>query len=510
MPGSTPPNLPGFTFIEPIGEGGFADVYLYEQRLPTRRVAVKVLKKGADGARLEMFYAEANVMAQLSSHPSIMPIYQADVSAEGHPYLVMEFCPGPHLSQRFRREQMPVVEVLELAVKVSSAVETAHRAGILHRDIKPHNILTNVYGAPLLTDFGISSAVGASGDAEQGMSIPWSAPEVLADSPYADVRSDVFALAATIYSLLAGRSPFEVPGAPNDNATLIHRIERQQPSRILRADVPESLNAALLQAMAKRPENRPQSAMGFAHLLQEVEIELRRTPTRLEVLDAGPGDAVSGEANDARTMIKPVSVIVPEQFQPTAMPRQIESATIMQRRFQPAPAGLVPQGPALHLPAAGTATRGAERAASQHSAEPQDRRTGWVRALIALVVVVIAAYGVIAMVQGDGGELQRDPDRFQAQPADAVRAPAPAPSITATAIRGGYRFRWVNQAPAEGDLYKVVRVRDGEALPDLRIPGTSIDLRLKAGQTGCVSVTVVRKNLTQRAEGSEPFCKVGR
>ncbi|WP_300681823.1 serine/threonine-protein kinase [Nocardioides sp.] len=500
-----PPNLPGFTFIEPIGEGGFADVYLYEQRLPTRRVAVKVLKKGADGARLEMFYAEANVMAQLSSHPSIMPIYQADVSAEGHPYLVMEHCPGPHLAQRFRRERLDVAEVLEIAVKVSSAVETAHRAGILHRDIKPHNILTNVYGAPLLTDFGISSAVGEGAEAEQGMSVPWSAPEVLSDSPHADVRSDVFSLAGTVYSLLAGRSPFEVPGAPNDNATLISRIERHRPSRILRTDVPDSLNEVLLAAMSRRPEDRPASAMAFAHLLQEIEIELRRTPTRLEVLDAGPREGAAAGANDERTMIKPVSVIVPEQFHPTALPREIEAATIMQRRFQAAPAGLVAPGPSLQM--APEASRSGHRVGTATSGGAEEgRRSPWVIAVVSVVVVAIAAYGVIAMLRGGSGPGENAPDPFQIKPADAAGGPAPAPAVKATRIGGGYRFSWVNQAPADGDLYKVVRTRNGESLPELRIPATSIDFRLRSGQTGCVTVTVIRKNLTQRAEASEPFC----
>ena len=505
--GATPPNLPGFTFIEPIGEGGFADVYLYEQKLPIRRVAVKVLKKGADARGLEMFYAEANVMAQLSSHPSIMPIYQADVSVDGHPYLVMEYCPGPHLAKRFRSERIPVAEVLETAVKVSSAVETAHRAGILHRDIKPHNILTNAYGSPLLTDFGIASSVGNEGGAEYAMSIPWSAPEVLADSPTADVRSDVFSLAATVYSLLAGRSPFEVPGSVNDNATLISRIERQQPARILRSDVPDSLNDALLRAMAKRPGDRPQTAMAFARLLQEIEIELHRPPTRLEVLDAGgPDEVASGSVNDDRTMIKPVSVIVPEQFHPTVRPTAIgDEATVFQRRFQQAPLGSVRQGPALQAPAY-AAPAGA--AASTGAAADDRRVNPWAFAVVGLVVAAVVAFGAISMLSG-GGKPEREAGGFAQPPADAVGQPAPPPSVSAKRTAGGWRFTWVNAAPEAGDRYKVVRTLDGQALPELRVPGTSVDFPIKPGHTGCVTVTVIRKNLTQRAEASQPLCQVG-
>jgi hypothetical protein len=510
---AAPPNLPGFTFIEPIGEGGFADVYLYQQQLPSRRVAVKVLKKGADASGLEMFYAEANVMAQLSSHPSIMPIYQADVSAEGHPYLVMEYCPGPHLAKRFRAERIPVAEILETAVKVSSAVETAHRAGILHRDIKPHNILTNAYGSPLLTDFGIATSVGGDGGAEYAMSIPWSAPEVLADAPSADVRSDVFSLAATVYSLLAGRSPFEVPGAANDNASLISRIERQQPSRILRSDVPDSLNDALLRAMAKRPGDRPQSAMAFARSLQEIEIELHRPPTRLEVLDAGgPDEDAAASVNDDRTMIKPVSVIIPEQVNATGRQRVVDgAATVVQRRFQPLPPGApaaVRQGPALQMaPAAYAGASGAPSEADR--AASADRRVSpWALAVVGLVVAAVVAFGAISMLSG-GGRPEREAGGFQQPPADAVGQPAPAPSLSAKKVPTGWRFSWVNSAPAEGDLYKVVRTLDGQAMPELRIPATSLDFKIRPGHTGCVTVTVIRKNLTQRAEASQPLCQVG-
>lgn len=512
MPGQSPPNLPGFTFVQPIGQGGFADVFLYEQRLPNRRVAVKVLKRGADGARLDMFHAEANVMAQLSSHPSIMPIYQADVSAEGHPYLVMEYCPGPHLAQRFRRERLPVGEVLEMAVKVASAVETAHRAGILHRDIKPHNILINAYGAPLLTDFGIATAVGDTGQAEHGMSIPWSAPEVLADAPSADVRSDVFSLAATVYSLVAGRSPFEVPGGANDSVALIDRIERNQPVRLMRPDMPDRLNDVLVRGMAKRPDDRPQSAMAFARELQEVEIEMRRTPTRLEVLDAGPSVS-HGASNDDRTMIKPISVIVPEEFHPTARPRRVDAGpaqadqapeeTVLQRRFQPAPAGLAGQGPALTPGGPAVHSRSRPRAVS---VPEEQRRSPWIAVLIAVVVLAVAAFGVISMLTGGREGPGEGPTRIAEPTIDTAARPAPAPALAHATTPTGVRFTWTNSAPEDGDVYKIVRTRDGELLPEVRRAATSLDFALRPGQSGCITVTVVRKNLTQRGEPTPNTC----
>ena len=154
---SQPPVLPGFSYVHVLGSGGFADVFLYEQNMPRRQVAVKVmLSEVVNDQVRQMFQAEANLMAQLSGHPSILTVYQASVSADGRPYLVMELC-SASLSERYRRERISVAEVLRIAVKIGSAVETAHRAGVLHRDIKPSNILLTAYGHPVLSDFGIAA-----------------------------------------------------------------------------------------------------------------------------------------------------------------------------------------------------------------------------------------------------------------------------------------------------------------------------------------------------------------
>ncbi|MDR2323065.1 MAG: serine/threonine protein kinase, partial [Microbacterium sp.] len=237
-PPSPPPQLAGFDFVEPLGTGGFADVFLYEQQQPRRRVAVKVLlaDRLASGAAQE-FADEANVMAMLSTHPAIVTIYQTGVADDGRPYLVMEYCPRPNLQQRARKEAFSVAEALRVGVQVAGAVETAHRAGVLHRDIKPANILVTAYNRPALTDFGIASTTGAVSEAA-GMSIPWSPPESFGDPPQSSARSDVYALAATLYSLLTGRSPFEKAGQRNSGADLISRIETEPVPPLGRADVP--------------------------------------------------------------------------------------------------------------------------------------------------------------------------------------------------------------------------------------------------------------------------------
>ncbi len=172
-PVAPPPPIPGFTYISLLGSGGFSDVYLYEQDRPRRKVAVKVLLSDlkTEGAR-RRFESEANLMAQLSSHPYIVTIFEAEVTEDGHSYLAMEYCSRPSLDVRYRRQRFSVDEVLAVGIQVASAVETAHRAGIAHRDIKPANILVTDYNRPALTDFGISGTLGSDADEDAGMSIP--------------------------------------------------------------------------------------------------------------------------------------------------------------------------------------------------------------------------------------------------------------------------------------------------------------------------------------------------
>ncbi|WP_345801514.1 serine/threonine-protein kinase [Microbacterium sp. AZCO] len=282
---SAPPILPGLTYIRPLGSGGFADVFLYEQDMPRRDVAVKVLPSDVRDPELRrMFNAEADVLAHLSAHPSIVTVYQAGISADGRPYIVMEYCPGS-LAQRYRIERLPVPEVLEIGVRMASALESAHRAGLVHRDVKPSNILVTTFGAPVLADFGISSSLSrATADEVLAMSIPWSAPEVVAEQTAGTVASEIWSLGATVYSLLAGHSPFERrERGQNTKEQLRRRIARASYTPIARTDVPQALQDVLAQAMSRDPARRYASAREFAEALRGVQSELGFLPTALEV-----------------------------------------------------------------------------------------------------------------------------------------------------------------------------------------------------------------------------------
>ena len=293
-----PPDLPGYRFVKHVGAGGNARVYLYEQSLPRRNVAVKVLNDSAlSEAARRRFIAEANVTAGLA-HRHIVQVFDAKVTDDGRPYIVMPYYPQPNLSVRARRAHFSVADVLRIGIQVGSAIETSHRGGVLHRDIKPQNILTDSYGEPVLTDFGIATTKG--GDGPEGLSVPWSPPEILFGTSPGDQRGDVYSLGATLWHLLAGRSPFEVPG-DNGTLALMRRIKSDPPPRTQRPDVPDSLERLLRQAMAKDPAMRPQSAMELIRGLQSVEQELR-LPLTQPTLAA---DEPAGDTQGSDTMSLP-------------------------------------------------------------------------------------------------------------------------------------------------------------------------------------------------------------
>jgi len=280
----TPPLLPGYTYVRPLGSGGFADVFLFQQNMPRRLVAVKVLlSKVQDDASARALAAEADIMASLSSHPSILTVFEASVSSDGRPYIVMEYCPTS-LTNRYRNEKIPVAEVLSIGVKTSSAVEAAHRAGLLHRDIKPSNILVTSFGHPVLSDFGVASAA-ASGDTDTiAMSPPWSAPELVEHRSTGTVATEVWALAATVYTLLAQRSPFDVAGPSRvDEHALKARIAKAKYTPTGRSDVPRELEGVLEGGMRRIPGDRYPSAAVFGQALQWVEQSLGLPVTPMEI-----------------------------------------------------------------------------------------------------------------------------------------------------------------------------------------------------------------------------------
>lgn len=292
---ASPPVLPGYTYIRPLGSGGFADVYLFEQDMPRRVVAVKVLVDDAVNPEvIRTFNAEADIMARLSAHPSIVNIHQASISADGRPYFVMEFCPDT-MSARYKKEPLAVAEVLDTGVRMAAALETAHRSGLLHRDIKPSNILLTSLGTPVLADFGVAVALDPLEPTDEvfAMSVPWSAPEILEQRTTGTVASEVWGLGATLYTLLAGRSPFESPDREkNRRDALTARVVKARYTPLGRPDVTPRVEQVLARAMSKDPAARQESMHALGEELRWAQYELGLPPTALEV--AAPEWAAAG------------------------------------------------------------------------------------------------------------------------------------------------------------------------------------------------------------------------
>ncbi|VXC62729.1 Kinase domain protein [Arthrobacter sp. 9AX] len=537
-PAAPPPHIPGFTYISPLGSGGFSDVYLYEQDRPKRKVAVKVLLSDlkTEGAR-RRFESEANLMAQLSSHPYIVTIFEAEVTDAGHSYLAMEYCSRPSLDVRYRRQRFSVDEVLAVGIQVASAVETAHRAGIAHRDIKPANILVTDYNRPALTDFGISGTLAGGGDEDSGMSIPWSPPEQFTDGTVDGVMVDVWALGATLYTLLAGRSPFVMPGADNSQRGLISRISNMPVPRLGRADVPESLELALSTAMAKSPQSRYSSAHAFALALQRIQAELNLSVTPFEVLEEPHQEDSHPDGDAEETRVRSIAAIDPERTgsAPTFPARtrpQVPAAEAPSPRFTPPAASTPPATPPASQPQdwgqstvlrgnAGSApdTLGPSRGAGPPDggdaadttihrparvAEPIEdapagtdhgKRNLWLAISGGTLLALAAVVGIV--VANAAPETPRAPQSLEASkpPADALdNGTVPdVEGLTGTLAPGGdASFTWTNPQPKPGDTYKWRVYTIGGAGEYQSIDQPPVQVKPNPSGQTCVQVMIVR------------------
>ena len=316
-----PPIIPNVTYVKYLGGGGFADVFMYRQRMPERDVAIKVLRRDADAEQSGSFEAEANLMAKMSAHPAIVSVFNAGVTEDGRSYIVMEYCPPPDMSKRAAARKLSVARVLEMGIMIAGAVETLHRAGILHRDIKPANILMTQFDHPVLIDFGIALSTEPGADkADSGFSLPWAPPQQALGESNIGPTLDVYSLAATIYTFLAGHSPFDIPGGDNREIAMLNRVLNDPVPRTGREDVPVELERVLAIAMSKDPAHRYQTVEDFAHALQQIQVSLYHRATRLDVLETNI-DRNDSDDDDAATHLRPIQVIDPHQkFSDAATP----------------------------------------------------------------------------------------------------------------------------------------------------------------------------------------------
>ncbi len=544
----SPPDIAGYRFERLLGSGGYSDVFLYEQEMPRRFVAIKVLLADRlDDRSLRLVSDEANAMAAVSTHPYIVTIFHADVGTGGNPFLVMEYYPRPNYSVRARTEQLSLAEVLRAGIQVASAVETAHRAGIIHRDIKPSNILTSEYGRPGLTDFGIAGLEDGSTDPAEGLSVPWSPPEIITGDGVGGVTSDVYSLGATIYSLLVGRSPYEVVGGSNSTLDLLERIQRGELPPTGRGDTPPSLERLLRHAMARRPEDRPASAADLARALQDIEVQQQFAMTPLEVRDDGGtglrSRAVDGDEDGTR--LKAPTVIYSQD--PTGSVADGARATRPDggetRHRDPSAAGLVlgvpgvapesatvqrssvvdprfgamppPSAPAgvAPMPLSPASSDGTASAAGEADAVPtphaapaarRGRQVGLVQvaagALLVLALLVGVRLAIVAFSPDDDGTTGQDDagdgDVVGGEVVDVADVPPPMAVAVVATPTGELSVTWTAaDAAAAADYYTVSPV-GGSVLDDstVQTEAGQLSATMPAG-AGCVEVRAVHNGV---------------
>jgi serine/threonine protein kinase len=276
--------LGDYELLEEIGRGGQGVVFRARQKSLNRTVALKVISLGqwASKAHLKRFRREAEAAASLD-HPSIVPIYEVG-ERDGSCYFSMKLVEGGQLDEVTRHEPMPIRRAVELIAKVAHTVHYAHEHGILHRDIKPGNILLDAKGEPHLTDFGLARLVESESSVTHTLDVlgtpSYMAPEqAVGNNAAVSSVTDVYGIGAVLYQLLTGHPPF-AGGTTYETIKLLEDTE-PRPPRSLNPKIDRDLSTICLKCLEKDPKRRYSSALALAedleHWLKHEPILARRT-----------------------------------------------------------------------------------------------------------------------------------------------------------------------------------------------------------------------------------------
>lgn len=348
------------------GSGGFADVYEADEATLDRRVALKVFRARVDQHDRRSFEREATAMGRLSGHHNIVRVYQANVSEDGRPYLVMELMSGS-VEDLLVSGPMSAQDTAAVGVLIGEALSAAHAEGVLHRDIKPANLLVDRYGEPTLSDFGIASLVGnATASSISAFSAEHAAPEVF-EEPTATAAADVYSLGSTLFTMVQGEPPFP---RREDEGPLAYMHRVQSTASPSASNAPADMDQLLQRMLAKDPTGRPE--------LDEVVTTLRQVTG-------------SPERPQVRLPVEQLGVVgtpvtVPTLGEPTGDPVNSAAST-------------------------GHASTGSD-------GEEPTRRIPWRLGAVA-VLVVVALVSVFALASGDG-DLVDEPEQDRADSSNEV------------------------------------------------------------------------------------------
>jgi serine/threonine protein kinase len=268
------PEVPGLTGLVVLARGGYATVYRAVQSSVGREVAVKVENRTMDSEKDQRrFLREARAAGRMSSHPHVVDLFDAGVTADDHPYLIMELCQGTY-AERLPDHPLSPREARVLGSKIADALADAHTLGVLHRDVKPANLLITRFGEPALADFGLAVLTETREISFTLELTPaYAAPEMFHhDRPVP--ASDVYSLSATLYALMCGHPARWREGQNPTLVSLVDMFAEPVPDIV---GVPPELTALLRRCMANEPDHRP-SAAEFRDALLGVEREPDRDP----------------------------------------------------------------------------------------------------------------------------------------------------------------------------------------------------------------------------------------
>ena len=478
-PGGSPQiRLEGFEAFEPIGSGGYSRVYRARQTDFGREVALKVLSVGLETeAQQRSFERECRAMGSLSEHPNIVTIFSAAFTADQQPCIVMEFYPEGTLGDLVSQQgPMTVDELLSVGIEISGALETAHRRGVVHRDIKPQNLFMSEYGRSALGDFGISSfddertITGGGG----GLTVHYAPPELIEGEP-ATAASDVYSLAATLFSLATGQRPFR-RGPDQSVGELARRILIEPAPRLPTGYGPTSLSDLLHTAMSKRPQERPSPAVAFGRELQAIERELGLSETSMPlVLDPTPEPAAKrvdpgGRQNLGGGMTTTTTV----SRHPLVLAGSSE---------------LGPESAPSTTPGRAQATLNAptHSEASELGGARKARSAAMAAAVVACGIAVLAFFALL-------GSTEAPDEAFQ----EPIRSPETTESffstpssprgvgVTASSDGGTVVVTWDAVEGAEG--YQIQRLDDGSVI---EVSESTASLAIELGELPCVEIRAI-------------------
>jgi beta-lactam-binding protein with PASTA domain len=420
-----------------IGTGGMADVYLAHDQLLGRQVAVKVLhhRFAEDQEFVERFRREASAAASLS-HPNVVAIFDRG-EWDGTYYIAMEYLPGRSLKAVVREDgPLDPVTAIDVVIQILQAARFAHRRGVIHRDLKPHNVILDEEGRAKVTDFGIARA-GASDMTLTGSimgTAQYLSPEQ-AQGHAVSASSDIYAVGIVLYELLTGSVPFDgetavtialkqVSAVPPPPSTLVRAVARVPSAAPLRA-IPPELDAVVLRALAKDPAERFASAEEFIAALEHVRANLPGAPPRAAALTE------TGMTHGGPLLAAAATSVFASGHPPAAL-----------ANGPVAPATALLLAPAADTPAVEDAEEAARR-----------RRRRWWWAAGALLCALVAAAVALAVLGPGGTRRVTVPDVVGASEASAevtLRAdglvPYPSPATSATVAAGAV----ISTTPAAG------------------------------------------------------------